>query len=148
MRLHLWLVFPKLSDQNHSISSPSTDNYNCVAWAYEVSNKKMWPGAPEDYYWPPDVADTDELQAMIKLFLNMGYVQCNNGQREDVFKKVAIYVNQEGHPKHVARQLESGQWTSKLGALEDIEHDTLDILEGESYGKATVFLKKRVVPSL
>ena len=148
MKLHLWLIFPKLTDQNHSISSPSTDNYNCVAWAYEVSNKKMWPGAPEDYYWPTDVVDTDELQAIIELFLNMGYVQCNKGQREDGFKKVAIYINQEGSPKHVARQLESGWWTSKLGELEDIEHDTLDILECESYGKATVFLKKRNVPSL
>lgn len=146
MRLHLWLIFPKLTDQNHSVSSPATDNYNCVAWAYEVSNKKMWPGAP-DYYWPSDVAGADELQTLIQLYLDAGYEQCDNGQREDGFKKVAIYVSQEG-PQHVARQLKSGRWTSKLGDFEDIEHDTLEILEGESYGKATVFLKKRAVPSL
>jgi hypothetical protein len=143
MRWRLRQSFPKLTDQNHSISSPASDNYNCVAWAYEVSNKKMWPGA-RDYYWPPDVAGGDTLQALIQLYLDAGYEQCDSGQREDRFKKVAIYVNQEG-PQHVARQLESGRWTSKLGDLEDIEHDTLDILEGEDYGKATVFLRKRLV---
>ena len=144
MRWRLRLIFPKLTDQNYSISSPATDNYNCVAWAYEVSNKKMWPGAPDDYYWPPDVAGADALQTLIKLYLNAGYEQCDNGQLEDGFKKVAIYVNEEG-PQHVARQLESGRWTSKLGDLEDIEHDTLEILEGKDYGKATVFLRKRAV---
>jgi hypothetical protein len=103
----------------------------------------MWPGA-RDYYWPPDVAGADTLQALIQLYLDAAYEQCDNGQLEGGFKKVAIYMNQEG-PQHVARQLESGRWTSKLGDLEDIEHDTVDILEGEDYGKATVFLRKRLV---
>lgn len=147
MRLHLLLTFPRLTDQNSAISSPETDNYNCVAWAYEVSNKKMWPRAAEDYYWPPDVADDDELQALTHLYVNAGYVRCDNGQLEDGFKKVAIYVDEAG-PTHVARQLESGRWTSKLGDWEDIEHDTLDILEGEAYGRATVFLRKRTAPNL
>lgn len=143
MEWRLRLIFPKLTDQNHSISSPATEDYNCVAWAYEVSNKKMWPGHP-DYYWPPDVTGVDNLRTLMQLYLDAGYEECDNGQREDEFKKVAIYVNQEG-PKHVARQLESGRWTSKLGSLEDIEHDTLDILECKDYGKATVFLRKRNV---
>ena len=101
----------------------------------------MWPGI-QDYYWPPDVAGVDELRTLIQLYRDAGYEECDNGQREDGFKKVAIYVNQEG-PQHIARQLESGRWTSKLGDLEDIEHDTLEILEGRFYGKATIFLKKR-----
>lgn len=143
MRWLLRLVFPKLNDQNHSISSPASDSYNCVAWAYEVSDKKMWPGA-QGYYWPPDVAGDDELQTLMQLYIDEGYELCDNGKREDGFKKIAIYVNQEG-AQHVARQLESGRWTSKLGDLEDIEHDTLEILEGRDYGKATVFLRKRIV---
>lgn len=95
------LRFPKLTDENHSITSPSTDNYNCIAWAYEVSNKWMWPGYP-DCYWPSDVAGVDELRTLIQLYLDAGYEECDNGQREDGFKKVAIYVNQEG-PLHAAR---------------------------------------------
>lgn len=30
---------------------------------------------------------------------------------------------------HIARQLKNGQWTSKVGDLEDISHKTLEILE-------------------
>lgn len=103
----------------------------------------MWPGVP-GYYWPSEVVGVDKLEALMQLYLGGGYEECDNGQREDGFEKVAIYVNQEG-PQHAARQLESGRWTSKLGRCEDIEHDTLETLEGREYGKATVFLRKRNV---
>ena len=143
MQRSLGLIFPNLTDQNHSICSPPSENYNCIAWAYGVSNKWMWPGVP-GYYWPCEVAGVDELRAVIQLYLDKGYEECDSGQREDGFEKVAIYVNQGG-PKHAARQLESGRWTSKLGGRVDIEHDTLETLEGGEYGKATVFLRKRNV---
>ena len=143
MRWPLRLIFPNLTNQNHSICSPPSENYNCIAWAYGVSNKLMWPGVP-GYYWPSEVVGVDKLEALMQLYLGGGYEECDNGQREDGFEKVAIYVNQEG-PQHAARQLESGRWTSKLGRCEDIEHDTLETLEGREYGKATVFLRKRNV---
>ena len=137
----LRLRFPKLTEKNHFVSSPSSDNYNCIAWAYEVNNKWMWPGNP-DSYWPYDIDSKDVLEALIQLYIDAGYEKCDNEQREDGFKKVAIYVNQEG-ATHAARQLESGHWTSKLGNCVDIEHDNLEALESESYGKAKVFFRKR-----
>jgi len=143
MGLPLRLIFPNLTKQNHSICSPPSDNYNCIAWAYGVSNKLMWPGVP-GYHWPSEVVGVDKLEALKQLYLNEGYEECDNGQRENGFEKVAIYVNEEG-PQHAARQLESGRWTSKLGRREDIEHYTLETLEGRVYGKATVFLRKRNV---
>ena len=132
-------LFPNLTDDNHLIMSLETDNYNCIAWAYEVSNKRMWPGTP-DYYWPAGVTGTGELATLVQLYLDEGYEKCENGEPEEGYKKVAIYVNQDG-PQHAALQLDSGQWTSKLGDLQDIKHDTLQALEGEEYGKAAVFLK-------
>ena len=33
----------------------------------------------------------------------------------------------------MARQLNTGRWTSKLGTLEDIEHGSPSELEGERY---------------
>jgi hypothetical protein len=45
-------------------------------------------------------------------------------------------------PKHAARSLPNGAWTSKLGDDEDIEHSTLAVLEGREYGRAKVFLKR------
>lgn len=136
------LRFPNLTDGNHSIMSPASDNYNCIAWAYEINDRLMWPGGFLDYHWPADVIDADETQALIQLFLDVGYEECDTGEQEYGFKKVAIYENEEG-PQHAALQLESGRWTSKLGRLQDIEHDTLEALEGKFYGLASVFLKKR-----
>ena len=54
-------------------------------------------------------------------------------------KKIAIFGMKESDgsvsPTHAARQLESGEWTSKLGKdFEDIPHTTLDALNGPVYG--------------
>lgn len=121
--------------------SPETDEYNCIAWAYEITDKWLWPGH-QDSYWPSGVTGADLLESITQLFLSNGYEKCDTPELEEGYKKVAIYVNQQG-PTHIARQVESGRWTSKLGILEDIEHETLEALEGDAYGKATAFLKKR-----
>ncbi|MCY7407984.1 MAG: hypothetical protein LH631_11575, partial [Alkalinema sp. CAN_BIN05] len=46
----------------------------------------------------------------------------------------------DARPQHVARQLPNGLWTSKLGRLEDIEHE-LDGLSGDLYGTVQKFMK-------
>ena len=71
----------------------------------------------------------------------LGYHACPGGALEPGFDKVAIYALNDGNPKHVARQLSSGLWTSKLGTMEDIEHD-LDGLVGERYGSVVAFLRR------
>ena len=62
---------------------------------------------------------------------------------ETNFEKVAIYTK-GSKPTHMARQLENGKWTSKLGSDEDLEHHTLEGLECDLYGKATIFMKRSV----
>jgi len=134
-------VFPNLTNNNHLIASPKTDNYNCIAWSFEVNSKCMWPSTT-GYYWPFETITIDPLENMLAGYLENGYEKCDSPDLEAGFKKVAIYVGPEG-PRHAALQLESGKWTSKLGNLEDIQHDTLECLESEAYGKAVVFLRKR-----
>jgi hypothetical protein len=56
---------------------------------------------------------------------------------------VALYRHPEFGIEHVARQLRSGKWTSKLGDWEDIEHDDPYALECEDYGKIAKFMKRR-----
>ena len=58
-------------------------------------------------------------------------------------EKVAIYLL-NGMPTHAARQLSTGKWTSKLGLSIDIEHDSPDVLDGPEYGKASIFLKRKI----
>ena len=69
---------------------------------------------------------------------------CDNSEPEPGFEKIAVY-GKVGKFSHVARLLESGNWTSKLGTLEDIEHDDLDSLTEDldnSYGQPLVFLRR------
>ena len=71
------------------------------------------------------------------------YKVCETGQSEPGVEKIAIYVDDNDVPQHVARQLPDGNWTSKLGKGEDIQHDSLDGLEGDLYGKVAIFMMRR-----
>ena len=53
----------------------------------------------------------------------------------------AIYAR-SGIPTHASRQLSNGNWTSKLGQSEDIEH-TLAALAGSVYGDVALILAKQ-----
>ena len=64
---------------------------------------------------------------------------CDDGTLEADFYKVAVYALGR-KPTHAARQLDSGNWTSKLGRSVDIEHQ-LEGLEGEEYGKVVQYLR-------
>jgi len=45
----------------------------------------------------------------------------------------------------MARQMESGLWTSKLGQLEDIVHHTLEGVECDAYGQVVQVSKRKTV---
>lgn len=129
--------FPSLSPDNYN--SPATPAYNCIAWAVGGDNEKdrWWSPDPfGDYYWPEGVPREETLNAFTELFMLYGYQPCigNSKVLESGFEKVAIYVNSAGIPTHVAKQLSSGEWTSKLGKGQDVVCNTLDCLEGEIYG--------------
>jgi len=100
-------------------------------------------GQTRGYYWPLKWNNT--LASWIEVFRLHGYKQCNNGELERDSEKVAIYVRPSGLPSHVAKQTESGQWSSKLGKGHDILHDSLDLLEGhdgDEYGRVEVFMSR------
>ena len=78
------------------------------------------------------------------VYVNDGFERSESSDPEPGYEKIAIYVDRRGLPLHAARQLESGRWTSKMGELEDIEHDTLDALEGPKYGKPVRYLRRPV----
>jgi hypothetical protein len=134
--------YPNLKTAGYKVTSPDTIDYNCVAWAMEETDSWWWP-IPEngDNYWTPNVPREETLEAFIQLFATVGYQVCQNAENETNFQKIAIYVLKE-KPTHVARQLNNGQWTSKLGSNEDIIHHTLEGLEGENYGQVSTIMKK------
>ncbi|MGO9273517.1 MAG: hypothetical protein ACLQOO_25320 [Terriglobia bacterium] len=86
------------------------------------------------------------LNAFIAAYRALNYHPCSDPDLETGFEKIALYVDLIGVPTHAARQLANGLWTSKLGDFEDIEHKTLDCLNGQLYGSPLVYLKRRVKP--
>ena len=124
-----------------TVTSPREVRYNCIAWAAGVNTRRWWPD--EDYYWPFEVPIENSLVAFVKAFGTLGYEPCTDGVLEDGFEKVAIYQSPSG-VQHMARQLASGLWTSKLGELEDIEHETPAELEGDIYGIVVQYMRRAI----
>ena len=81
------------------------------------------------------------LAAFVAAFSAIGYERCADGALEDGFEKVAIYQSPYG-VQHMARQLRTGWWTSKLGSLEDIEHASPTELEGIEYGAVVQYMRR------
>jgi hypothetical protein len=94
------------------------------------------------YYWPPGAPFEETIDAFIEAFRTLGFLECPDGAYEIGVEKIALYATSAGTPTHMARQLVSGGWTSKLGSNVDIEHATLEQIEGPLYGKVVRFLKR------
>ena len=133
--------FPNLRQGEFQLTSRESDEYNCIAWAARDTTRWWWPSI--DAYWPAAVPQAETLENFIAAFRTLGYRPCEfNEALEPEFEKVAIYIGDNGRPTHMARQLESGKWTSKLGEGCDIEHDYLRGVEGVAYGRAVQILKR------
>ena len=95
------------------------------------------PARTHGYYWPIDWDNA--LQSWMEVFSIHRYKPCESREFESGLEKIAIYVDEDDVPTHVARQdMESRKWVSKLGRGKDISHDTLDVLTGydvDEYGK-------------
>ena len=122
---------PKLTGNNHNITSPQDVAYNCIAWAAEDTTR--WWSHAVGYYWP--VGRSPKIDSLIKVFESLGYHQGVVGlETEPAVDRVALFAK-NGEWTHAARQLPSGWWTSKCGTFEDLEHESLEVLTGDLYGE-------------
>jgi hypothetical protein len=133
--------FPGLTRGTYSITSPPDPSYNCAAWAAGETIRWWDPSLQQGYYWPSSVARDQSVTALVAAFASLGFESCADSRPEPGFEKLAIYADTHGLPTHVARQLPTGTWTSKLGASEDIEHEALQQLEGAVYGRVVKCLR-------
>ena len=135
--VYWWL--PMLVD--FDVTSKPTPQYNCFAWA--MGNDSLWVDPTTEYgYWPECIPNGYTIASFIELFRSVGYEPCEDGDLEKGYEKIAIYAL-DGKPTHAARQLSNGQWTSKLGQLEDIVHSTPEELQADdrnSYGRVGLFM--------
>jgi hypothetical protein len=128
-------------------TSPQDRKYNCIAWVAGDKTRKWWPWAhPPMGHWPDGVDREDTVEAFVGAFATLRYEACADGALELGFEKLAIYVGSDGRVKHMARQTSTGAWSSKLGDFEDVEHETLEMLESKVYGAAKAFVKRAITP--
>jgi len=133
---------PEIAHTEYRVTSEETTAYNCIAWALEIPDQ--WIDPTPDYIWHEEVERGYTVAVFMELFTRWGrYESCDNGSLEEGYQKIAIYHDGFNQFHHVARQLASGKWTSKLGSNEDIEHE-LSGLEGKFYGYAKIFMKRPV----
>jgi hypothetical protein len=133
-------VFPRLSHCGYEVTSAQTRAYNCVAWAAGDTTRCWWPVYRSRYFWPVEPRE-DRIEGFLEAFANLGFHPCPNGEYDAETEKLALFADSHGFPTHMARQLASGEWTSKCGDLEDITH-TLDAFEGSDYGSVVCFLAR------
>lgn len=134
--------FPNLHENNFEITSDYSENYNCIAWAANDTSRWWWPANSLDAYWVEDVPRVATKETFIRAFQKLGYEICDSRLLEDGFEKVALYVDDNQQPTHMARQLSSGMWTSKLGEAWDITHHTLEGIENSIYGSVALILRR------
>jgi hypothetical protein len=134
-------IFPGLAYSYFKVTSPEEPRYNCIAFAAGDDKEWWWPDIYS--YWPPNVPREETIGSFIEAFTTLGYTSCQDGNYENGFIKIAIFVDDNGVPTHAALQLSKGNWISKCGELEDIEHD-LNALCGPSlaYGTVEHYMKK------
>jgi hypothetical protein len=141
-----WLPtdLPNLTADNHTVTSPVKNRYNCIGWAAGSDTQWWWPIGR--YHWPPNVPRELTVEAFVQAYGTIGYVECEDGSLEANVEKIAIFATTEANgdlvPTHAARQLADGRWTSKLGPLEDIEHSSVANVCCPVYGDVVCYLKR------
>jgi hypothetical protein len=125
--------------EKFTVTSLPSDTYNCAAWAANEDHRYWWPDGQN--YWPANVAMNLSAASFAAAFSTLGYVTCPSGKLEKGFEKIALFTR-DGVPAHMARQLPSGKWTSKLGESYDIALEDLSGLSGKM-GKVSLFMKRK-----
>jgi primase-polymerase (primpol)-like protein len=142
MDAHFKRWFPHLTDVNQKKASEPDPLYNCIAWAFKDNTRHWWPNAKRSY-WPVNIGSSiSTMDAFENWFSADGWEKIPNKDSEKGYEKIALYAL-NGSPTHAARLLDSGKWTSKLGASIDLLHDLTD-LEGPEYGSVIAIYRKRI----
>lgn len=139
--------FPNLEHEIYCAESERDEDYNCIAWAADDTDQ-WWEPTPDplDGFWPIPWRAYDKDCYVEAFRTDGGYEVCaTDFSLEQGYEKVALYLDANQRPKHMARQLPSGIWTSKLGKSWDILHQTHKGVEGATYGNAVVVMRRSIL---
>lgn len=134
-------LFPNLPGQYELTSNPD-EGYNCLAYAAGIEDE-WWD--PLSGVWPDDIGPEDTIANLVLVYKRHGFVEHDGPLPLDDHEIIAIYGEEEenGAFYHAAKLRSDGRWGSKMGPDDDLAHNTLHAIEGEEYGKAVVFMKRK-----
>lgn len=143
--------FPNLvsGDSWYEIASPRDAQYNCHALAVGDTTRRWAPvrssgEQEEDFFWPLQVSGS-QVDDFFALYESLGYRQCEHGEPEKGFEKLALFVDDWGRVTHTAfRRDGEDVWVSKLGRSYDIKHNRVDAVGGHLYGWPDVYFSRPV----
>ncbi len=147
-RRNLEALFPNLLTVGYKITSKRDETHNCIAYAAGDERRK-W-ACPElakqaGYYWPPDAKPGSGIDELVYAYEAIGFRRCDGDHVEPGFEKVAIYMDSRGRWSHAAKLLPDGAWSSKIGNIEDIRHNSPYAFAGDfGYGDVYCFMKRPV----
>lgn len=133
--------YPNLNDGNSRVTSPLCVLYNCIAWTVGNQIRYIWPDSDNSYGWPPTIPREATVAAFVQFYRLCGFIACADSALEHGYEKVAIFADNDG-VQHASRQLDNGNWTSKLGDLADVEHITLAAVAGGEFGEPVAYMRR------
>jgi hypothetical protein len=138
--------FPNLEHEIYCAESERDEDYNCIAWAAGECDTPWWPTPdPNDAFWPITWRAVHK-DCFIAAFKAHGkYEVCaTDFGLEPGYEKVALYLDSQDEPQHMARQLSTGIWTSKMGKSWDVLHQTPKGVEGDRYGHVVIVMRRSI----
>ena len=129
-----------MNRNNYEPRSDEDFNYNCLAFALGDTSNWWEPPGQFGFYWPPGLPDDLSVGTAIRIIKLHGFVRDLEPNIAPEADAIAIYANGDEWT-HFAK-FHNGVWLSKLGIDHDIEHSSLEVLEGDLYGKAVRILSR------
>lgn len=131
--------FPNSEKEPILIQSPETSTYNCVAWV--LGKMDAWYEPDLDYDWIAGLPMENDLATMQKFFEYFAFEGCEKPSLSDFSEEIIALFAKDGIFTHVAKRLENGRWTSKMGNSYDVEHSLTSISDG-LYGEVVLYMRK------
>lgn len=140
-------VFPRTLERGHTVTSEVTQSYNCFSWVIGRKDVGIWPDSVGETRWIRGLKRVESVEAIAEALRVFGFEPCEDRNFERAYLKVLLMAKGPEEPTHLAFQLPSGLWSSKLGGSHDIEH-AADGLCGDYYGDVVGFFRRPALAPL
>ena len=84
---------PGLEPGAYEITSPTTDDYNCISWALGETHRRWDPLGILPDHWPVGLARNDRVETIEAALRLEGFESCDADALEDGMEKVALFAD-------------------------------------------------------